>query len=105
MNGGGVWIAMGPRGDVEHFNQSIYAAGDGLSALAIEGIVSEPDPKKSPTINPAGRGHPATAELADSNRLDTTDIRVRRRFSIRAAHFSTGRVRTAGAEQRRTAGD
>lgn len=80
MNGGGVWIAMGPRADVEQFNQSIYAAGDGLSALAIEGIVSEPDPKKSPTINPAGRGHPATAELADSNRLDTTDIRVRRRF-------------------------
>lgn len=80
MNGGGVWIAMGPRGDVELFNQHLFAAGDGLSPLAIEGIVTEPDPKKSPTINPAGRGHPATAELADSNRLDTTEIRVRRRF-------------------------
>ncbi len=80
INGGGVWIAMGPRGDVEQFNEHVFAVGDGLSALGIDGIVSEPDPKKSPVINPALRNHPATAELADVNRLDTNEIRVRRRF-------------------------
>ena len=80
MNGGGLWIAMGPRGDVEMFNQHLFAAGDGLSALGIDGIASEPDSKKSPTINPAVRAHPATAELADANRLDTGEVRVRRRF-------------------------
>ncbi len=80
MNGGGLWIALGPRGDVEMFNQHLFAAGEGLSALGIEGIVSESDVRKSPVINAAGRNHPATAELADSNRLDTGDIRVRRRF-------------------------
>lgn len=80
MNGGGLWIAMGPRGDVEMFNQHLFAAGDGLSALGIDGIASEPDPKKSPTINPAVRNHPATAELADANRLDTGEVHVRRRF-------------------------
>lgn len=80
LNGGGLWIAMGPRGDVELFNQHLFVAGEGLSALGIEGIVSEPDAKKSPVIDPAGRSHPATAELADSNRLDTNEIRVRRRF-------------------------
>ena len=80
MNGGGLWIAMGPRGDVEMFNQHLFAAGEGLAALGIEGIVSEPDAKKSPVINPAGRSHPSTAELSDSNRLDTNEIRVRRRF-------------------------
>ena len=80
MHGGGLWIALGPRGDVEMFNQHLFAAGEGLSALGIEGIVSEPDVKKSPVINASMRNHPATAELADSNRLDTSDIRVRRRF-------------------------
>jgi hypothetical protein len=80
MNGGGIWIAMGPRADIEMFNQYLFDAGDGLSSLAIDGIVSENDEKKSPVISTPQRNHPATRELADANRLDTTDIRVRRRF-------------------------
>ena len=80
LNGGGIWIAMGPRADVEMFNQYLFDAGDGLSLLAVDGIVAEDDVKKSPVISTPQRNHPATMELADASRLDTTDIRVRRRF-------------------------
>lgn len=89
MNGGGIWIAMGPRADVEMFNQYLFDAGDGLSSLAVDGIVSESDEKKSPVISTPQRNHPATRELADANRLDTTDIRIVEDFGS----FSPVRVR------------
>ncbi len=41
FNGGGVWIALGPRADIEMFNQYVFAHSDGLSPLAIDGIVAE----------------------------------------------------------------
>ena len=41
FNGGGVWIALGPRADIEMFNQYVFGHGDGLSPLAIDGIVAE----------------------------------------------------------------
>lgn len=80
MNGGGIWIAMGPRADSEIFNQYLFDAGDSLSLLAVDGIVSESEPQKYPSISVSRQGHPATMELADSTRVDTTDVRVRRRF-------------------------
>lgn len=80
FNGGGVWVALGPRADIEMFNQYMFAAGDGLSPVAIDGIVAEASASSSPTINPSLREHPATTELANSQRLDTADIKVRRRF-------------------------
>ncbi len=79
-NGGGVWVALGPRADIEMFNQYFFAHGDGLSPVAIDGIVAEANADSSPTISASLRDHPATAELADSQRLDTSEIRVRRRF-------------------------
>ena len=80
FNGGGVWIALGPRADIEMFNQYVFAHGDGLSPLAIDGIVAEANSESSPKINAARKDHPATMALADSEKLDTNDIRVRRRF-------------------------
>lgn len=85
MSGGGVWIALGPRADIEAFNEHIFANGDGLSPLAIEGVVidgqrSEEDSARGQTISVALREHPATAELADPNRMDTAEVRIRRRF-------------------------
>jgi len=80
FNGGGVWIALGPRADIEMFNQYVFAHGDGLSPLAIDGIVAEANTESSPKINVARKDHPATMALADSVKLDTSDIRVRRRF-------------------------
>ncbi len=80
FNGGGVWIALGPRADIEMFNQYVFAHGDGLAPLAIDGIVAEANSESSPKINAARKDHPATMALADSEKLDTSDIRVRRRF-------------------------
>ena len=80
FNGGGVWIALGPRADIEMFNQYVFAHGDGLSPLAVDGIVAEQNADSAPKINAALREHPATIGLADNEKLDTNDIRVRRRF-------------------------
>lgn len=79
-NGGGVWIALGPRTDIEMFNQYLFAQGDGLAPLAIDGIVAEANSESSPGITAALREHPATTELANTEKLDTSDIKVRRRF-------------------------
>lgn len=82
FNGGGVWIALGPRADIEMFNQYVFAHGDGLAPLAIDGIVVESKSKSDSgsKINATLREHPATTALADSRKLDTSDILVRRRF-------------------------
>ncbi|NQV24195.1 MAG: BatA domain-containing protein [Rhodopirellula sp.] len=85
--GGGLWIGLGPRADIEAFNQHFFADGDGLSPLAIDRIVDEASPQtdtegqsQTTRIDPLLKEHPATAELADTDRLDTSDITVSRRF-------------------------
>ncbi len=79
-NGGGLWLALGPRTDIEAYNQFLFADGDGLSPLALDTIVDEADSdKRKTTINPSLRDHPATKELADNERLDTSDVKVSRR--------------------------
>ncbi len=86
-SGGGLWIGLGARTDVEAFNQHFFADGDGLSPLAIDRIVDERpsitdgDVKSQSTrIDPLLKEHPATAELADTDRLDTSEITVSRHF-------------------------
>jgi len=86
-SGGGLWIGLGARTDVEAFNQHFFADGDGLSPLAIDRIVDERpsitdrEVKSQLTrIDPFLKEHPATAELADTDRLDTGEITVSRRF-------------------------
>ena len=84
--GGGLWVALGPRTEIREFNKLLYNNGDGLSPLAIDGVVDEPgDEAKRTTINPFQKTHPATAELADNERLDTGDVNVSRRFRFRQA--------------------
>ena len=86
-SGGGLWVGLGARTDVEAFNQHFFADGDGLAPLAIDRIVDERPSitdaeKQSQTtkIDPLLKEHPATAELADTDRLDTGEITVERRF-------------------------
>ena len=85
--GGGLWVSLGPRTDVEAFNQHFFADSGGLSPLAVEGIVDE----TGQPVTDAGHAvqtlvdaqvneHPATAALADSERLDTGDVVVEQRF-------------------------
>lgn len=81
FRGGGVWMALGPRTDIEEFNQYLFADGNGLAPLALDRIVDETqDADRKTTINPALREHPATQELADTERLDTADVRIQRRM-------------------------
>ena len=85
--GGGLWIGLGPRTDVEAFNQHFFADGDGLAPLAIDQIVDETSSQtdsqgrtQATKLDPFLKEHPATAELADTDRLDTGEITVSRRF-------------------------
>jgi hypothetical protein len=80
-DGGGLWVALGPRTDVERFNQFFFADSNGLAPLPIDRIVEETDSQKQKsTIDPFVATHPATAALADSARLDIGQITVSRRF-------------------------
>ena len=81
FDGGGLWVALGPRTDIERFNQYFFADADGLAPLAIDRIVEESDSREQKTtIDPFVATHPATTSLADSARLDTGTITVSRRF-------------------------
>lgn len=85
--GGGLWIGLGPRTDIEAFNQHFFADGDGLAPLAVDRIIDErpsitdvEQRAQTTRIDPFLKEHPATAELADTDRLDTGDVSVSRRF-------------------------
>jgi hypothetical protein len=81
FDGGGLWLALGPRTDVERFNQYFFADATGLAPLAVDHVVDESGDGTSKTlIDPAITTHPATTTLADSTRLDTGRIVVSRRF-------------------------
>ncbi|MCA9084357.1 MAG: BatA domain-containing protein [Planctomycetaceae bacterium] len=83
--GGGLWLAAGARTDVDAFNQLLFADGAGLSPLALDRIVSEVSATEDnadhrvlvSTIRP---DHPATADLADRQRMDLSTVAVSRHF-------------------------
>ena len=84
-DGGGLWLALGPRTDVERFNQFFFADSDGLVPLPIDRAVDELDSQQQKTtIDPFVSIHPATASLADSARLDIGTIAVSRRYRFAA---------------------
>lgn len=81
FDGGGLWLAPGPRTDIERFNQHLFADSDGLAPLPLDRITDEvvsEQPKT--TIDPFVTTHPATSSLADTARLDLGSIVVSRRF-------------------------
>jgi Aerotolerance regulator N-terminal/von Willebrand factor type A domain len=77
LNGGGLWIALGPRTDVEAYNQLLFADGNGLAPLAVDDMTDE---EQRTTIDPFATEHPANSELADHDRLDLADVSISRRF-------------------------
>jgi hypothetical protein len=84
-NGGGLWIALGPRTDVDAFNHYFFNDGDGLSPMSLAGLVDDSENEQSALkINPFGKDHPAVAELADVERLDIGDVKVTGRFRFKA---------------------
>jgi hypothetical protein len=85
--GGGLWIALGPRTDVEAFNLHFFADGDGLAPLELGRIIEEAASTADrtgrthyPTLDASVNAHPATTGLADTERLDTRDVTVQQRF-------------------------
>ena len=112
--GGGLWVALGPRTDIDEFNAQWFASGSGLSPVAVDRIVSEAttdlasenssdndsptaDPidastRRPPvTINPFGSRHVAVSQLADNQQLDLGEVTVdqRFRFSVDASDNQT----------------
>lgn len=88
QSGGGLWIALGPRTDVDAFNQRLYSDGNGLAPLRVDRIVDSADSEESTDrtkINPFMKGHPATASLSDTDQLDLADVAVARRFRFESA--------------------
>lgn len=84
-DGGGLWLALGPRTDVDAFNHLFFNDGDGLSPLSVSGAVEETEGESGATkLNPFGKDHPAVAGLADVERLDTGDVKVTGRFRFNA---------------------
>lgn len=79
-DGGGLWIAVGPRTDVDRFNRRWYAEHQGLVPMALDRIIDEAaDPDRRTLLNPFGATHPAMQELIDQRKLDMGDIAVTRR--------------------------
>ena len=84
-DGGGLWLALGPRTDVERFNQFFFADSDGLVPLPIDRVLDELDSEQNKTtIDPFVTTHPANESLADSARLDIGTIAVARRYRFAA---------------------
>ena len=80
-DGGGLWVALGPRTDLERFNQYFFEDSNGIAPLAVDRIVEESDSNEQKTlIDPFVTSHPAIASLADNSRLDTGTIAVSRRI-------------------------
>lgn len=79
--GGGLWLAAGPRTDLDQFNALLFNESQGLSPWPLDRILDETeDSSRRVTLNPQLSQHPAVRLLADQKKLDTAEIGVHRRF-------------------------
>ena len=78
FHGGGLWIALGGDIDRDAFNAVWHDEGGGLCPLPLAGPVAGGD-QSAENIHPPSPDHPATAQLADTQRLDIDQVRIRRR--------------------------
>ena len=76
--GGGLWVALGRHTDCETFNAAWYDEGGGLCPLLLDTRTGEGD-QAIVNIHPPSADHPATTQLADTQRLDIDQVRVRHR--------------------------
>lgn len=86
--GGGLWIVLGRRTDPETFNAVWYDDGGGLSPLPLDGMITDHGEDNSEElIHPPTADHPATAQIADTTRLDIDSVRIssRQAFDRQAA--------------------
>lgn len=83
-DGGGLWLMLGPRIDRDDFNRRWYADGAGLIPLPLSSLLrpAERDSAEAAIHPPTGE-HPATAMLADTDRLDIDRVRLRQYYTFR----------------------
>jgi hypothetical protein len=83
-DGGGLWLMLGPRIDREEFNRRWYRDGVGLCPMPLASLMrpTEQDGADA-SIHPPPANHPATAMLADTDRLDIDRVRLRRYHMFR----------------------
>ncbi|MEP3930912.1 BatA domain-containing protein [Rhodopirellula bahusiensis] len=99
-DGGGLWIGLGPRTNVDFFNHQLFADASGLAprrldrimdaspagmnseasdTLDIEEVTSNDEPVR---IDPFRSDHPATRNLADNDQLDLADASIQRYYQF-----------------------
>lgn len=87
-DGGGLWVGLGARTDIDEFNSQWFAGGSGLSPLSIDRIIGEASlgSERPPLrINPFGSEHPAVAQVADNQQSDLGAVVVDRRIRFTVA--------------------
>jgi len=84
-SGGGLWIALGDQTDIAAFNKLFVEQTPGLAPLPLlQPIGDAEDREKFTGVAPPSPEHPATALLADLQRLDIDRARVYRRHQFDA---------------------
>jgi len=82
-SGGGLWIALGEQSDVDSFNRLFFEQSVGLSPLRLLQPTGDTnDREKFIAVVPPTAEHPATALLADIQRLDIDRVRIYRRHQF-----------------------
>jgi len=84
-NGGGVWLALGSHTEEQFFNDRLYRGGLGLAPMKIGAAIGDPnDRERFFSVRATSDAHPATALLADFQRLDLDRARIYRRVQFEA---------------------
>ena len=84
QRGGGLWLAPHSETPAPQFNRLFIDAEGGkpLAPAALATAVGDPNQRRVfEVVSPPTQLHPATALLADTERLDLDELRVYRRFS------------------------
>src|SRR5688572_16664107 len=84
-NGGGVWLALGSHTEEQFFNERLHRGGLGLAPMKIGAAIGDPnDRERFFSVRATSDAHPATALLADFQRLDLDRARIYRRVQYEA---------------------
>jgi hypothetical protein len=82
-NGGGVWLVLGSHTQEQFFNERLHRGGLGLAPMKIAAPVGDPnDRERFFSVRATSDSHPATALLADFQRLDLDRARIYRRHQF-----------------------
>ncbi len=85
--GGGLWITLGQSTDVRLVNQNYFDQGNGIIPCQIKGLKDYGrEPGQSGLLHPPDQSHPATALLADTQRLDIDQVQVYREYQLDLAN-------------------